>query len=116
MLVEESGKTRDRAAVVSGSMAGVFQEGFGVPHVGSVGGVGREHGLVLAGGSALQGKLEGDVLSSPVQALLLEGEQGHLIAGVASAQDDSECFFLDTFNLSTLVLGETTVEDWGCKL
>ena len=30
----------------------------------------------------LQGKLEGDVLSSPVQPLLLEGEQGHLIAGV----------------------------------
>ena len=82
MLVEEPGKTRDRAAVVSGSMAGVFQEGFGVPHVGSVGGVGREHGLVLAGGSALQGKLEGDILSSPVQPLLLEGEQGHLIAGV----------------------------------
>ena len=88
MLVGEPGKTRDRAAVVSGSMAGVFQEGFGVPHVGSVGGVGREHGLVLAGGSAL----EGDVLSSPVQPLLLKGEQGHLIAGVASAQDDSERF------------------------
>ena len=66
MLVEEPGKTGDRAAVVSGSMTGVFQERFGVPHVGSVGGVGREHGLVLAGDGALQGKLEGDVLSSHV--------------------------------------------------
>ena len=71
---------------------------------------------MLAGDGALQGKLEGDVLSSHVQPLLLEGEQGHLIAGVASAKDDSECFFLDTFNLPTLVLGESTVEDWSCKL
>ena len=116
VLVEEPGKTGDRAAVVSGSMTGVFQERFGVPHVGSVGGVGREHGLVLAGGSALQGKLEGDVLSSPVQPLLLEGEQGHLVAVVAPSQDDSKSFLLDTFNLSTLVLCEPTVEDWGCEL
>ena len=109
VLVEEPGKAADRASVVSGSMAGVFQERFGVPHIGSVGGVVREHGHVHAGDCALLGKLEGEVLSSHVQPLLLEGAQGHLIAGVASSKDDSKCFFLDTFNLPTLVLGESTV-------
>ena len=44
VLVQEPGKTGDGAVVVSGGMAGVFQEGFGIPHVGSVGGVSREHG------------------------------------------------------------------------
>ena len=116
VLVEEPGKAGDGAAEVSGSMTGVFQVGFGVPHVGSIVGVGWEHVLVLAGHRALQGKLEGEVQSSLVQPLLLEGEQGHLVAVVAPSQDDSKSFLLDTFNLSTLVLCEPTVEDWGCEL
>ena len=49
VLVEEPGQAGDRAFVVSGGMTCVLQEGFGVPHVGSIVGVGREHGLVLAG-------------------------------------------------------------------
>ena len=97
-------------------MACVLQEGLRVPHVGSVVGVDREHGLVLAGHCTLLGKLEREVLSSLVQSLLLEGEEGHLIAGVVPSQDDSKCFLLHTFNLPALILGKSTVEDWGCKL
>ena len=76
VLVEQSGKARYRAVVVPGRVTGVLQVGLGVPHVGSVGRVGGEHGLVLVGQGALQGKLEGEVLSSGVESLLFQGEQG----------------------------------------
>ena len=80
VLVEQSGKARYGTVVVPGCAAGVLQVGLGVPHVGSEGGVGGEHGLVLAGHCALQGKLEGEVLSSGVKSLLFQDEQGRLKA------------------------------------
>ena len=76
VLVEQSGKARYRAVVVPGRVAGVLQVGLGVPHVGSVDRVGGEHGLVLVGQGALQGELEGEVLSSGVKSFLFQGEQG----------------------------------------
>ena len=36
VLVEEPGKAGDGAAEVSGSVTGLFQEMFGIPHVGSL--------------------------------------------------------------------------------
>ena len=50
-------------------MTGVLQVGLGMSHVGSVDRVGGEHGLVLVGQGALQGKLEGEVLSSGVESV-----------------------------------------------
>ena len=55
VLVEQSGKARYSAVVVPGRVTGVLQVGLGVPHVGSVG---REF------------------LSSGVESLLFQGEQG----------------------------------------
>ena len=54
----------------------MLQVGFGMPHVLSVVGVGREHVPVLAGLGKLGGKLEGEGLPSQVQSLLLEGDEG----------------------------------------
>ena len=76
ILVEQSGKARYGAVVIPGLVAGVLQVGLGVPHVGSVGRVGGEHVLVLVGQGALQCNLEGEVLSSGVESLLFQGEQG----------------------------------------
>ena len=75
-LVEESSKAWDRAVEVPRGMTSVLQVGFGVPHVLSVVGVGREHMPVLAGLGTLDGKLVGEGLPSQVQSLLLEGDEG----------------------------------------
>ena len=56
-FVEEHGQVWDRAVVEAGSFAIVFKEWFGKPHVGPWVRVGREHGLVLVGHGALQGKV-----------------------------------------------------------
>ena len=64
-----------------------------VPHVGSEGGIGGEHGLVLAGHCALQGKLEGEALSSGVKSLLFQGKQARLIAKVSITKDKQKLSF-----------------------
>ena len=73
----------------------MFSEGLGTPHVGSEVWIGREHVTVLAGLGALQGKLDGELLPSGVQSVLLEVGEGHLIAGVGPAQDDGKCLLLN---------------------
>ena len=75
-LVEESSKAWDRTVEVPRGMASVLQVGFGMSHVLSVVGVGREHVPVLAGLGTLGCKLVGEGLPSLVQSLLFEGEEG----------------------------------------
>ena len=100
VFVEHSGKAGDRAEVVPGCVAHVLLVGLGVPHVGPVGRVWGEHGLVLVGQGALQGKVEGKVLPSGVKSLLFQGEQGGLIAQVSSSKDKGKSFLLHHFYLS----------------
>ena len=76
VFVEHSGKAGDRTEVVPGCVAHVLIVGLGVHHHGPVGRVWGEHGLVLVGQGALQGKVEGEVLPSGVKSLLSQGEQG----------------------------------------
>ena len=114
--VEESGKGGDRALEVPRSVSAVLIERLGAPHVGSELGVGGEHGHVLRRGGALQCKVVGQLQPSVVKAVKLKGEQGRLIAGVASPQDNCKCFLLDGFNLSGLFFSEATIKHWSSKL
>ena len=80
-------------------MAAVLIVRLGAPHVGSELGVGREHGLVLSRGGALQCKVVGQLLPPSIKAVQLKGKQGTLIACSTSSQDYCKGFLLNRFNL-----------------
>ena len=115
-FVEESGQERYWAHIVARGFTAVLQVGLGVPHVGPEVGVGREHGLVLVGLGALQGKVVGKGGPPGVQAVKVEVGQGMLIAVIAPPQDDGQGLLLDHLYLPALVLGQARVKHWCSKL
>ena len=84
-------------------MALVNKEGLGVPHIGSVVGVGGEHGVVSVGLGALQGKSEREVLPSGVESLKVESIECSLVTAVLTAKYYGKGFLLHHFNLTALV-------------
>ena len=101
--VQESGQSWDCTVEVPGSVALVFKEGLGVPHIGSVVGVGGEHGVVSVGLGALQGKSEREVLPSGVKSLKVESIECSLVTAVLAAKYYGKGFLLHFFNLTALV-------------
>ena len=93
----------------------MFSEGLWTPHVGSEVWIRREPVTVLAGLGALQGKVDGELLPSDVQSVLLEVGEGHLIAGVGPVQDDGKCLLLNHLYISALFLNEGPMEHWCSK-
>ena len=87
LLVKESGKIRNGAAVVPGGVALVLHKGLLVAHVLPQFGVKGEHGLVLVRLCALQSKAVREVCSSEIKALLMKEGEGRLITGVIFFQE-----------------------------
>ena len=83
MFVKKSCKTRDRTIVVPRCMAGRLKVWLRMPHINSEIGVEGEHTLVLARLHALQGKFQGQIGSSLVESLLLQGYQAEMWPKVA---------------------------------
>ena len=112
LLVEESGKIRNGAAVIPGGVALELHEGLLVAHVLPQVGVKGEHGLVLIRLCALQCKAVREVCSSEVKALLVKEGEGRLITGVIFSKNNCKSLLLHHLNLPALLLGQATIKNY----